>query len=157
MAQAVFAGPCKGSHVGIAVHNLLHVVVLPGIRQTDTSHEDEVQRMAVVLAEQVGEVDEDVGVSGDKVPLVVFVHALETAFGLNARHVKTCSDNRRKVMTYRNGTDGHEQLVNLGIGCCPLQASLNFNEAVGLEFTAIGTTVLCHHGIGHEQRKCCKE
>ena len=53
------------------------------------------------LREEVGEVDEQVGIGGDIVPLVVLVELVEAALGLPGVGMQAESHRREEVVTER--------------------------------------------------------
>ena len=94
MAQAVLAGPSQGSQAGILLGKSLHVVVFPCVGKTDTSYEHEVERTVVVLAEQAAQINQQVSIGSDKIPLIILVKLFETTFSLQSRNVQTSTDYR---------------------------------------------------------------
>ena len=65
-------------------------------------------RIVVIPAEEVCEVNQQVCISCDVVPLIVLVNALEAAFRLPSIHMETESDRREEVMTNRECRRGRD-------------------------------------------------
>ena len=156
VAQAVFV-PCQlRVQVLMLCGNGLQLVIVPRVGEAESAHENEVQRVVVALREQVRQVQEQVGVGGDVVELVVLVELVETALRLPSVHVQAQSHGRREIASDGKSGSGHEQLVDFRVGRGKLHSALRLDEVVGLEFSFF--VVLCvgraerHQRCGHENK-----
>ena len=113
---------------GLGSFDGLEFIVVPRVVQSESTYEDDVQRMLRRLREEVGEVDEQVGIGGDIVPLVVLIELVEAALGLPGVGMQAESHGREEVVTERQSYGRGEQLVDGGIGGGELQTSLCLNK-----------------------------
>ena len=108
---------------GDFVETLLQVVALDDV-QSETAHENQVQRVGIVLREQIRQVHQHVGIGCQVVELVILVELVETALRLPSIHVQAQSDGGEEIASNRETGSGIEQFVDFRIGRCELQATL---------------------------------
>ena len=146
--------PSQG-HVGVAaLLEGVEVVIVPGIAQTETAEEDDVEEMALVLAaEHVGEVKHQVEVAGGIVVVVALVVGREIAFVLPSVGVETHTDRGGDESTGREGTDGSDEFLGRVVGECGLTTALYADKAVGIGmvvFLALLSVETCSGQGQHE-------
>ena len=111
---------------------IVQLVVVPRVGKSESADEDEVERSRIVLAEEVADVDKQVGVSSDIVPFVVLVEGVESTFRLPAIDMKTQSYGREEIMSERERRSRHQEFVDGSIGRGEMHTTLCLDERVGL-------------------------
>lgn len=152
-----------GLYGGRVVEQVGEVVVVPRVVEADTADEDDVEQVVVLLREEVGEVEEHIGVGVQVVELIRIVDGAEAAFRFPCVDVQTCTDGGCEEASDAYAGCGRKQVGERLVGEGGSESALQLYEVVGVGLVAqslcfCATSVvavggfLCRCGGGAEER-----
>ena len=130
------------------------VIVSPGLVDTDTAGQDDVEEVIVRLAESVGQVDEDIEIGADVVKLVgavVHTASLDTFLGLPSTDLDAGTQRGAEISTALHCADGRQHVFHFITVEYGLSATLYTYKPRGIGAGFGGFSLLCLHRLRNSQ------
>ena len=139
-----------GVFAGVLGEHGSHVVVVPCVVESDTAYKDDVEEVVALLGEHVGEVEQQVDVTGDVVVLVGVADAAESSLRLPSVDVQTCTDGGCEEAADAEAYGRGDDVGKLGVGEGFTDSALQLDEVVRIGLVAqflclfvVGTLCRC--------------